>query len=216
MSTSGQNGFTTTGGFNTWKKATIAFSKHALSQAHTLSTKSCSEYETRVSVNQSVNRLISSGHREMVNQNRKYLKTIIESIRFLALQKIGLRGHDESDSSNNRGNFIELLSFIASQNHDFATSSALLPATASYTSADIQNEILELIATNIVQRITSEVHYIFAISVDETKDISKTEQISLLIRYVYEGKIHEEFVGYRPATGLDAESLNQTISNGFA
>ena len=76
----------------------------------------------------------------------------------------------------------------------------------------MQNEILELIATNIVQRITSEVHDIFAISVDETKDISKTEQISLLIRYVYEGKIHEEFVGYRPATGLDAESLNQTIS----
>jgi hypothetical protein len=38
---------------------------------------------------------------------------------------------------------------------------------------------------------------------DETKDISKTEQISVVIRYYLDGTIYERFIGFRAAKNLD-------------
>ena len=52
----------------------------------------------------------------------------------------------------------------------------------------------------------------FTIIVDETKDISKTETISLILRYYScQNGIHEAFLEYRPAVGLTADSLSKII-----
>ena len=51
----------------------------------------------------------------------------------------------------------------------------------------------------------------FAIMVDETKDCSKTEQLSFVVRYVHGGAIKEEFIGFEKAEGLNAESMTLTI-----
>ena len=42
---------------------------------------------------------------------------------------------------------------------------------------------------------------------DETKDVSKTEQLSVIVRFYLNGKVHERFLGFRPANLLDATSL---------
>lgn len=47
----------------------------------------------------------------------------------------------------------------------------------------------------------------FSILVDETKDITKTEQLSVVLRYFFEGEIKERFLGFTPLIGLDANSL---------
>jgi len=46
---------------------------------------------------------------------------------------------------------------------------------------------------------------------DETKDISKKEQLSVLVRYVRNGLIHEWFIGHIHATQLDASVLTEYI-----
>ncbi|XP_041464614.1 zinc finger MYM-type protein 1-like [Lytechinus variegatus] len=51
----------------------------------------------------------------------------------------------------------------------------------------------------------------FAVLVDETKDLSKQEQMSFVIRYLYDEEVHEEFMGFRCADGLDAASLSESI-----
>ena len=52
----------------------------------------------------------------------------------------------------------------------------------------------------------------FSIIVDETKDISKTEMISLILRYYScQNGIQEAFLEYRPAVGLTADSLSKII-----
>lgn len=51
----------------------------------------------------------------------------------------------------------------------------------------------------------------FAVLVDETKDLSKQEQMSFIIRYLYDGEVHEEFMGFRCTEGFDAESLSESI-----
>lgn len=45
-----------------------------------------------------------------------------------------------------------------------------------------------------------------AIFVDETKDISKREQFSEAVRYLYDSDIYESFPGFTAADGSDAES----------
>ena len=46
---------------------------------------------------------------------------------------------------------------------------------------------------------------------DETKALSKTEQMSVIVRYLYYKVIHEEFLGYTPAEALDADGLYKYI-----
>ena len=51
----------------------------------------------------------------------------------------------------------------------------------------------------------------FAIMVDETKDCSKSEQLSFVTRYVHGGMIKEEFIGFEKAEGLKADCMNLKI-----
>ncbi|GBM93694.1 hypothetical protein AVEN_220002-1, partial [Araneus ventricosus] len=45
----------------------------------------------------------------------------------------------------------------------------------------------------------------FAILADETKDLSKKEQLSIAVCYLYDGNIHEEFLCIEELETLDAE-----------
>ena len=66
-----------------------------------------------------------------------------------------------------------------------------------WTSPIIQNEILEIISDLILERIQNEIgENNFAIIMDETSDISKTEQVSLCLSFVFEGVKKEAFVGF--------------------
>lgn len=47
--------------------------------------------------------------------------------------------------------------------------------------------------------------------VDETKDISKKEQMSFVIRYYHNGSIVESFLTFEAAECLDAAALSQKI-----
>lgn len=45
-----------------------------------------------------------------------YIKTIAEVLRLTAMQNIAQRGHIETEGSQNKGNFLELIELIARQN----------------------------------------------------------------------------------------------------
>lgn len=48
------------------------------------------------------------------------------------------------------------------------------------------------------------------------KDVSKKEQISIVLRYIHNYYIYEEFLDFVPADGLDAESLLVTVKEALA
>lgn len=66
---------------------------------------------------------------------------------------------------------------------------------AKYTHHSIQNEIISISAKLVSQEISNEVRECdyFAVMVDETKDISKTEQISVVVRYNFKRTVYERF-----------------------
>lgn len=49
---------------------------------------------------------------------RIHLTDIIDCIRYLLAQGLAFRGNDESISSRNKGNFLELISFLVNHNED--------------------------------------------------------------------------------------------------
>ena len=52
---------------------------------------------------------------------------------------------------------------------------------------------------------------LYSIVADETSDNSKTEQLSLLVRYVWNGKVEERLLGVLPVQKTTAEVLFHTV-----
>jgi len=89
------------------------------------------------------------------------------------------------------------------------------PRNASYTSAEIQNDMLKVLAKTVNNKICDRVRKagMYSILADETKDCSKKEQLSLVVRYVDvdSATIFEHFLSYTEANSLNAESLSSYI-----
>ncbi|XP_071932919.1 uncharacterized protein [Coffea arabica] len=80
---------------------------------------------------------------EQVEINRLRLQVSIDVVQWLALQGCAFRGRDESEKSLNRGNFHQLIKLLASYNDKVANvGQENAPSNASYTSSEIQKEIL--------------------------------------------------------------------------
>ena len=92
---------------------------------------------------------------EQIKRNNHYMITISDVIRLCCRQKIGLRGHDESPKSSNRGNFLDLVA-----RHDQVIDDKLRngPKNAKYTSHMIQNQIISIMASQVRQIICTSVH----------------------------------------------------------
>ncbi|KAL4103994.1 hypothetical protein QTP88_019307 [Uroleucon formosanum] len=127
----------------------------------------------------SVSVQINEGHLKLIKENRKYIKRIASVLLYTGTQCIAQRGDDESVKSLNRGNFLELLHLIDEQCEAVSQD---VPQNAKYTSPQIQNEMISIFNQIILEKISFELQSCnyFALIVDETKDISKTEQLSLL------------------------------------
>ncbi|KAL7400994.1 hypothetical protein ABVT39_021214 [Epinephelus coioides] len=131
------------------------------------------------------------GHSKRVKENQQYMKAMVESLRYTACQGIAQRGHAEVEQSTNRGNFIELLNVISMFDSTVAKKISDNPSNAKYTHHDIQNEIFFY----------------------ESKDVSKKEQISIVVHYLKKGDVHEEFLHFDAADGLDADFLLNSIKS---
>ncbi|MCH9717061.1 MAG: DUF4371 domain-containing protein [Gammaproteobacteria bacterium] len=205
-------------GYRNWKNATGMSGrlvKHSQSQRHINALASWSDFKRNQQSQTSVTSSLSQVRREQIQQNRHYLKTIIEVILYCAFQEISLRGHREGENSQNRGNFLELVSMIS--NHDSIVSNKLRlgPRNASYTSHGIQDELLKILGNKVVETICQRVKEagFFSIIADESRDTSKKEQMSFAVRYVdmNDGCVHEHFLTFIHAEGLDAASLSSYI-----
>ncbi len=171
------------------------FRGHEKSENHVNAMIAWNEHRKRILTDTSMLNALDKKH-QVVEQNRTYIKTVAEVLLFTATQNISQRGHLETDASTKKGNFLGFLKAVGN---------------AKYTSNTIQNEILECLSDMVRESIISEVkeNKYFSIIVDETRDLKKKEQLSLVLRYYYNGAVHESFLDFKQATELDAEGLTQ-------
>ncbi|XP_030486911.2 uncharacterized protein LOC115703821 [Cannabis sativa] len=148
-----------------------------------------------------------------IADNRLHLKTSIEGIRWLAFQACPFRGHDESKTSINRGNFLELLSFITSYNDKVAEVLDKAPRNATYTSPTTQKQVLHVLGNKVRNAIREEIGDAkFSVIVDEARDESKKEQMSIVLRFVdKDGYVQERFFGLIHVKDTAALTLKEGI-----
>ena len=92
------------------------------------------------------------------------------------------------------------------------------PHNAKYTSPEIQNELLDICAEKVRQRIVTRCNNAscFTFIADEASDLSSREQISLNVRFVEYSKarttvVREEFLGFVQAASTTGEALADTF-----
>ncbi|XP_076062468.1 uncharacterized protein LOC143037799 [Oratosquilla oratoria] len=139
-------------------------------------------------------------HNKAVEENRQYLKHLTNAVLYLCKQELPLRGHDEGSDSLNRGNYRELLQCFAEIDSVFASRLSTKEGTKQFSgvSSTIQNDLIQAIGNVISDEIRSEVDKATFMSVqaDETTDCAMHPQLSIIIRYVYEDKICERYLGF--------------------
>ena len=208
----------TRNGSHDWKHALGkkgSLQKHDKCQSHIDAMVSWNAYTQMKSSNSSVADMLGSARAQHVEKNVHYMKTIAEVILLCSQQEIGLRGHNESEDSLNRGNFLEILKLVAL--HDKTVQDRLQqgPKNSMYTSPEIQNSLLHTMGDLVRKMICDSVQQAgyFTLMADESKDCSKCEQFSVVFRYadVDTGTIYERFLTYVHAASCTADSLTSYI-----
>lgn len=112
---------------------------------------------------------------------RHILKAILNAILYCAKNNLGLRGHSDVPRSPSAGHFLNLLSLISKYDPILKEHGSI-----NYFSHQIQDEFKALLSkrvrNEIIHQIKSAKYY--TIMFDCTLDVSRTEQMSQVVRYV--------------------------------
>ncbi|XP_075494879.1 uncharacterized protein LOC142532472 [Primulina tabacum] len=207
-------------GFDNWKRVnqgkTCAFLAHIGSAASSPHTMCERRAENLMRPSQHIDKVMHAQSKEEKEKNRLRLSTSIVAVRWLALQGFAFRGNDESLSSSNRGNFLELVKAFAKMNieiDEVVLENA--PKNAQYIAPEIQKEILHIMANRVRQMVREEVgDKYFCILVDEARDISKREQMAIILRFVNNhGILTQRFFAIKSVSDTTSMNLKNEISN---
>ena len=202
VSGSAEKSFLSTG-FTNWQGATRAFKKHEESHFHKL----CS---SALATTMDVGDMLNAAAITEKENNRKYMLKVLSSIRFLARQGLALRGDgDEQDS-----NLIQLLMLRGEDYKPIWT--YLGKQQLKYTSHEVQNELLSIMALQVLRSIASQIQaaVFFTVMLDEATDCANREQVVLVFRWVDEDLTpHEEFIGLYLTASITAAALLAIIED---
>ncbi|XP_039119636.1 zinc finger MYM-type protein 1-like, partial [Dioscorea cayenensis subsp. rotundata] len=150
---------------------------------------------------------------------RTRLTSVLDVTRFLLKQRLAFRGHDESSSSLNKGNFLELLEWYSLRNDKvFRTVNQNAPGNNQMTSPKVQKELVNACAAEITCAIVDDIgDKYFSLMIDEARDVSVKEQMGVVLRYVDKnGYVIERFLAMVHVSDTSAISLKNAIDCLFA
>ncbi|BAH91600.1 Os02g0234000 [Oryza sativa Japonica Group] len=143
----------------------------------------------------------------------------ISVARRLLKQGLPFRGYDESKDSYNKGNFLEFHDMLLEHDHALGKAVGKYGAGNSLmTSSDIQKDIVECFAKEILHSIMEELgHDVFCLLVDESRDVSYKEQMAVVLRYVDKcGFVKERFIEVVHVKETTSSYLKAAIDSLFA
>ena len=181
---------------------------HREAACHKEATAAAKSFVESMETGQNVYASLDTGYAMQVRENRNIMTSIVKTVMFCASNNIALRGH-----SQDKGNFMKLLQFRIDAGDEYLTKHfAQMSGNAKYTSPTIQNEILRIASTMIVEEIVAEANESFvSVIAGESCDISGKEQLSIVLRYAKGNKVHESFTGFVEMDSVSAEAISASI-----
>ena len=156
-----------------------------------------------------VGEILDTEHAVQKVENRKILLILLRSIAFLARQGLALRGDGKEVDSN----FRQLL-LQATENKKITE--WLSKPTNTFTSKDIQNEMLKLMAVKLLGDITKRIQKVkfFTLMADETTDAGNKEQLVIVFCWVDENlNVHEDFIGLHEIKVANGDFITDVLKN---
>ncbi|KAJ9581626.1 hypothetical protein L9F63_023209 [Diploptera punctata] len=148
-------------------------------------------------------------HNEQVDKNRHVLNLFINCIRFCGAFELALKDRNESEGSENKGIYRELINFSVQLDNELKKH---LQAFTS-TSKTIQNDLLECMLEVYHDEVTKEINSVnyIAVIADDTTDISCQFQLIMILRYVIGAKPVERFWKFLNPKGRDECAISNCI-----
>ena len=129
---------------------------------------------------------------------------------------MAFRRHRKDNTSTNKGNFLELLTLRAKDNELLKRYFVEKEKSFKYVNPEYQNNFLSLMCQQVLDSIVHKIKEaeIFSVIIDETQDLARHEQVSVIIRYCDQVlNVHENFVGFYKTDKMDGESLSLLLQN---
>jgi len=207
-------------GFTNWQKCHHLVNEHEKSVAHNTNVR---KWFLRTTKNKDV---IDHALQEEIQSQMSYWKNvlhrIVATISFLSERELAFRGDDQTFGSKHNGNYLgclELISkfdpFIANHITNFGNKGR---GNVSYLSSTICDEFISLMSKLVIDNITNKIKKskYFSIVVDSTPDITKIDQLTIIIRYIEDNNYAvERFLGFLKSVGHKAEDMENALLNFF-
>lgn len=200
-------------GTRDWKHITSRMLNHESSKERLESEISRGQYSNNNRLDVSF-RLTTNNQ---IAENREIVRVIFEVLLYLGKQNIAFRGHDESLTSKNRGNFLSLIKVLSKYHASLAIhlnkiEKSSKPNRITFLSGQTQNVMLQIMSDSIRSVILKKVKdaRMFAVIIDTTTDISKMEQFTFVVRFVNdEGIVEERLIALEVATDATGHGMIQ-------
>ncbi|XP_058776124.1 uncharacterized protein LOC131650431 [Vicia villosa] len=182
--------------------------------SHDSKHNSCvKHYDDYDNQRQSVTSIFARATRESEELYKICLTCSLDCTRYLLAQGIAFRGHDESSTSLNKGNFREMLDWVKSNDEKVRDAFDHGPKNCTMTSGDIQKELAMCCAHEVTKVIMEELgDRQFSVLIDESRDISVKEQMAVMLRFLNDkGKVVERFIALHHVKYTTSEALKDAL-----
>lgn len=209
-------------GINDWQGLSKKIKVHEQSHIH---LNASIAYDMNKN-NETLEYITESTFKENLQFWRNTLTRIIDVILHLAILNIPFRGHRENmnDPNSNSGNFLGIINLLAKYDRFLGELVQKHKHKTRYLSPKIQNELITLLGNSIRDSLIKIINHcqFFTIILDTTQDISKKDQLSVIIRYVtiindgisgnpVDIQINETFLGFHEITDQTGSGISDFI-----
>ena len=221
-------------GYNDWKRMNDnkkGLSVHLKSESHISAHLASDAFiETMKDGVRAVKVMTDKNTAKKIEENSKILSGVINAVKLCGRQGISLRGHRETEDlsfpDRNKGNFLSILETLAIYDKTLAKLMEDVKrrqlsgskVQASMTSKRVQNELINIMGTSILNSIVEDVKEAgkFILISDETT-LHNTPYLTIGIRYVHKGKkqVVEEFITFQELKCGKAESIFEQLLEGL-
>lgn len=210
-----------TEGYSDWQNMSTFLRHHEKSPSHIKASLSYRELFQRLRLGKTIDdqnqRIIKSETEHWY----EVLKRLLCIVQFLGTQGLAFRGTSDTIFKENNGNFLKLVEHIS--RFDTVLSEHLRRITSkeshvNYLSKQIQNEFIALLSCKVNEHILSELQKAtyYSIILDCTPDVSRKEQMTIVVRFVHavSGKeviVREHFLGFVQVSETSGEGLTACL-----
>jgi hypothetical protein len=194
---------------------------HETSKHHLEAHKNWIELSDRLKSNTT----IDERNQDLLNAEIRHWQAVLERlvtiIRFLGQQCLALRGSSDILHEENNGNYSKLVERFAKFDSVMAEHLRRIrdkDTHVHYLGKDIQNQLIQIISEAVREEILENLKNAkyYSIIVDCTPDISKVEQMSVVVRFVQikdgeELRIQGHFLDLPPVEQTSGEELTKAI-----